>query len=51
MTATNNPRQCHLVFTGLEKTGQDLSSLRVTALFGVDCEHQIATMASAIQAS
>ncbi|CAN0011401.1 unnamed protein product [Scytosiphon promiscuus] len=49
ITATDNPRQCHLVFTGLEKTGQDLSSLRVTALFGVDCEHQIATMASAIQ--
>eukprot|EP00903_Cladosiphon_okamuranus_P017699 g16298.t1 len=42
-------RQCHLVFTGLEETGHDLNSLRVTALFGVDAVHQTATVTSPLQ--
>ena len=44
-----NDRQCHLVFTGLEDTGYDLNSLRVTALFGVDAVHQTATVTSPLQ--
>eukprot|EP00903_Cladosiphon_okamuranus_P011771 g11065.t1 len=42
-------RQCHLVFEGLEKTGQDLSSLRVTAHFGVDAVHKVGKVTNPVQ--
>ena len=42
--------ECYLVFSGLERTGHDLGSLNVTALFGVDRMHQIATVTSPLQA-
>lgn len=42
-------RQCHLVFTGLDKTGHDLRSLRVTAHFGVDAVHKVGKVTMPIQ--
>ena len=42
--------ECYLVFTGLERTGHDLGSLNVTALFGMDGTNQIATVTSPLQA-
>ncbi len=41
--------ECFLVFTGLERTGHDLDSLIVTALFGVDRVHQVATVTCPLQ--
>lgn len=43
--------QCHLVFTGLERTGHDLRKLTVAAHFGVDTKHKAARTAGPIQAS
>lgn len=43
--------QCHLVFTGLDRTGVDLRSLTVTAHFGVDSIHKVEKVAGPIQAS
>ncbi|CAM9413302.1 unnamed protein product, partial [Hapterophycus canaliculatus] len=47
--SVSSDRQCHLVFTGLNKTGQDLQSLRVTAHFGVDSVHKVGKVTSPIQ--
>lgn len=47
--SASSDRQCHLVFTGLENTGQDLQSLRVTAHFGVDAVHKVGKVTSPIQ--
>lgn len=49
--SASSDRQCHLVFTGLENTGQDLQSLRVTAHFGVDAVHKVGKVTSPIQVS
>ncbi|CAB1097009.1 unnamed protein product [Ectocarpus sp. CCAP 1310/34] len=46
---SSTDRQCHLVFTGLNNTGQDLRSLRVTAHFGVDSVHKVGKVTSPIQ--
>ncbi|CAM9475560.1 unnamed protein product [Ectocarpus fasciculatus] len=46
---SSSDRQCHLVFTGLNNTGQDLRSLRVTAHFGVDSVHKVGKITSPIQ--
>lgn len=43
--------QCHLVFSGLDRTGVDLRSLTVTAHFGVDSVHKVTKVAGPIQAS
>ena len=43
--------QCHLAFTGLDKTGHDLRTLRVTAHFGVDSVHKVGKVTSPIKAS
>ena len=43
--------QCHMVFTGLEKTGHDFRSLRVTAQFGVDSVHKVGKVTGPIKAS
>lgn len=43
--------QCHLVFTGLNRTGLDLRGLTVTVHFGVDSVHKVGKIAGPIQAS
>lgn len=43
--------QCHIAFTGLERTGHDLSSLRVTAHFGVDSIHKVGEGTGPVKAS
>jgi len=42
--------ECYLVFTGLERTGHDLGTLNVTALFGINGTQQIAKATSPLQA-
>lgn len=48
--ATPNPAsQCHLTFTGLDRTGHDLRNLRIKAHFGVDAVHKVAKHTSPLQ--
>jgi len=42
--------ECYLVFTGLERTGHDLGTLNVTALFGINGTQQTAKATSPLQA-
>lgn len=48
-TLASAANQCHLVFSGLDRTGVDLRSLTVTAHFGVDSVHKVTKVAGPIQ--
>lgn len=45
------PNQCHLIITGLDRTGIDPRNLNVTVHFGIDSVHKMGKAAGPIQVS